>query len=220
MAYAREQADKLKALDPMVRRDEPDSIHQMRVASRRLRSTFQSFGSVLRTEDTGDLRDELRWLSHVLGDARDAEVLSERLQTEVKKIPAELDRMLADPPLGPAAGRPARRGLPADVARTYRRTGRRMRRAMRTPDGPARNVTLHGARRAAKRARYAAEVARPVFGKPARRFAGRMKQIHSVRGTHQDAVIARDTIRELGVRAHLEGENAFSYGLLPEPPTD
>jgi CHAD domain-containing protein len=259
MAYAREQAGKLKALDPMVRRDEPDSIHQMRVASRRLRSTFQSFGSVLRTEDTADLRDELRWLSHVLGDARDAEVLSERLQAEVKKIPAELvmgpvqarlrehfapleartrqavietldseryfalldelDRMLADPPLGPAAGRPARHGLPADVARTYRRTRRRMRRAMRTPDGQARNVTLHGARRAAKRARYAAEVARPVSGKPARRFAGRMKQIQSVLGTHQDAVIARDTIRELGVRAHLEGENAFSYGLLHERQT-
>jgi CHAD domain-containing protein len=195
----------------------------------------------------------------VLGDARDAEVLSERLQAEVKKISAELvmgpvqarlrehfapleartrqavietldseryfalldelDRMLADPPLGPAAGRPARHGLTADVARTYRRTRRRMRRAMRTPDGQARNVTLHGARRAAKRARYAAEAARPVSGKPARRFAGRMKQIQSVLGTHQDAVIARDTIRELGVRAHLEGENAFSYGLLHERQT-
>jgi CHAD domain-containing protein len=259
MAYAREQADRLKGLDPMVRRNEPDSIHQMRVASRRLRSTFQSFGSVVRPGETRHFRDELRWFSHVLGDARDAEVLSERLQAEVKQVPAELlmgpvqarlrehfaplegrtrqavlealdseryvalldemDRLLADPPLGPAAGRPAKDGLPMDVARTYRRTRRRMRQAKRAPDGPARNVALHGARRAAKRARYAAEVASPVYGKPARRFTRRMKTVQSVLGTHQDAVIARDMIRELGVRAHLEGENAFSYGLLHERQT-
>jgi CHAD domain-containing protein len=259
MAYVREQADVLKALDPMVRRNEPDSVHQMRVASRRLRSTFQSFGSVLRAQDTAHLRDELRWFGHVLGDARDAEVLSEHLQAEVKKAPAELvmgpvqarlrehfaplearthqavietldseryfrlldelDRMLADPPLIPAAGRPARDVLPGDVARAYRRTRRRMRRARRAPDGQARNVALHAARRAAKRARYAGEVAGPVYGKPARRFARRMKKVQSVLGTHQDAVIARDTIRELGVRAHLEGENAFTYGLLHERQT-
>jgi CHAD domain-containing protein len=131
----------------------------------------------------------------------------------------ELDQMLADPPLAPTAGRPARDGLPGDVARTYRRTRRRMRRARRAPDGQARNVALHGARRAAKRARYAGEAASPVYGKPARRFARRMKKVQSVLGTHQDAVIARDTSRELGVRAHLEGENAFSYGLLHERQT-
>jgi CHAD domain-containing protein len=94
-----------------------------------------------------------------------------------------------------------------------------MRRATRAHDEQARNVALHGARRAAKRARYAAELASPVYGKPARRFARRMKQVQSVLGTHQDAVIARGTIRELGVRAHLEGENAFSYGLLHERQT-
>jgi CHAD domain-containing protein len=259
MAYVREQADTLKALDPMVRRDEPDSVHQMRVASRRLRSTLQSFGSILRAADTSHLRDELRWFSHVLGDARDAEVLAERLQAGVRQVPAELlmgpvqarlrehfapieaqtraavlgaldseryfalldelDRLLAAPPLGPAAGHPAQDGLPAAVARTYRRTARRFRRAKRAPDGQARNVALHSARRAAKRARYAAEAASPVYGRQARRFATRMKKVQSALGTHQDAVIARDTIREIGVRAHLEGQNAFSFGLLHERET-
>jgi CHAD domain-containing protein len=259
LAYIREQADTLKALDPLVRLGEPDSVHQMRVASRRLRSTLQSFGSILRPADTGHLRDELRWFGHVLGEARDAEVLAERLQTEVQQVPAELvmgpvqarlrehfapveartraavlealdseryfvlldelDRLLADPPLGPAAGRPAEDGIPGDVARTYRRTARRMRRAKQAPDGQARDVALHGARRAAKRARYAAEAASPVYGRQARRFARRMKKIQSALGTRQDAVIARDTIREIGVRAHLEGENAFSFGLLHERET-
>jgi CHAD domain-containing protein len=51
-------------------------------------------------------------------------------------------------------------------------------------------------------------------GKKARRFAGQMKKVQSVLGEHQDAVIARTVERELGMSAHLAGENAFSYGLL------
>ena len=43
-----------------------------------------------------------------------------------------------------------------------------------------------------------------------------MKQVQSVLGEHQDAVIARQTDRELGMSADLAGENAFSYGLMYE----
>ena len=47
LAYLGEQAAALKAQDPQVRRDEPDAVHQMRVASRRLRSALQTFRHVL-----------------------------------------------------------------------------------------------------------------------------------------------------------------------------
>ena len=256
MAYVEEQARRLKALDPMVRRDEPDSVHQMRVATRRLRSTLQSFGAVLSAAGTRHLGNELRWLSHVLGDARDSEVLAGHIQSDVDHMPTELvmgpvkarlrehfapleaqtrtavlealdseryfallnglDRILASPPLGPDATVPAKKGLARAVARTYRRTDRRLRRARKAHAGEAANVALHGARRAAKRARYAAEVAQPAYGKQARRFGKQMKKLQSSLGTHQDAVIARNAIRELGVRTHLEGENAFTFGLLHE----
>lgn len=43
-----------------------------------------------------------------------------------------------------------------------------------------------------------------------------MKQLQSVLGDHQDAVIVRATAREIGIEAHLAGENAFSFGLLHE----
>ncbi len=43
-----------------------------------------------------------------------------------------------------------------------------------------------------------------------------MKQVQSVLGEHQDAVIARQTDRELGMSAYLAGENAFSYGVMYE----
>ena len=259
MAYVEEQAAKLMALDPMVRRDEPDSIHQMRVTTRRLRSTLQSFGAVVRTADTRHLGDELRWLGHVLGAARDSEVLAEHIQGSVAQVPPELvmgpvqarlrehfaplaaqtrtavlealdseryfallnelDQIVADPPLGPDATLPAKKGLARAVARAYKRTDRRMRRARRARSGEAANVALHAARRAAKRARYAAEAVSPVYGKPARRFATQMKTMQTTLGAHQDAVIARNTIREIGVRAHLEGENAFTFGLLHEHDT-
>jgi CHAD domain-containing protein len=95
-----------------------------------------------------------------------------------------------------------------------------MRRANHAPAGQARDVALHETRKAAKRARYAAEAARPALGKKdgrkARRFAKRMKDVQSALGMHQDAVIAQATARDIGVHAHLAGENAFSFGLLNE----
>jgi CHAD domain-containing protein len=91
-----------------------------------------------------------------------------------------------------------------------------MRRARRTPRGPARDVALHEARKSARRARYAAEAASPASGRPARRFARQMKKVQSVVGDHQDAVLARYEARDLGIGAYLAGENAFTYGLLYE----
>ena len=50
VAYLREQVEALKSMDPMVRRDEPDSVHKMRVATRRLRSTLRSFRKIIRRD--------------------------------------------------------------------------------------------------------------------------------------------------------------------------
>lgn len=70
--------DKLVALDPRVRRDEWDSVHQMRVATRELRSHLQTFDGVLAGERVERLLAELKELAGVLGLARDAEVVEER----------------------------------------------------------------------------------------------------------------------------------------------
>jgi CHAD domain-containing protein len=56
----------------------------------------------------------------------------------------------------------------------------------------------------------------PVLGSKARRFSRRMKAVQSVLGHHQDAVTVGETAREIGVHAHLAGENAFTFGLLCE----
>jgi CHAD domain-containing protein len=89
-AYWRAQAALLPALDPMIRRDEPDSVHDMRVATRRLRSTLKSSGQVLSLPGISGLRSELKWLGGVLGQARDNEVLASHLQAMLADLPAEL----------------------------------------------------------------------------------------------------------------------------------
>ncbi|HYK29736.1 MAG TPA: CYTH and CHAD domain-containing protein [Streptosporangiaceae bacterium] len=83
VAFLRTQAETLKSLDPAVRRNEPDAVHQMRVTTRRLRSALRSFQRII--SGTGRLAGELQWLGGVLGEARDAEVQAERLMRHIKK---------------------------------------------------------------------------------------------------------------------------------------
>jgi CHAD domain-containing protein len=128
----------------------------------------------------------------------------------------ELERLLDDPPVTAAGALPAGDELPPAVARAYRRVRRRMRRAREAPRGERRDTALHSARKAAKRARYAAEVLVPIRRKQAKRFARRMHSLQSVLGDFQDAVIARRAARDLGAKAFLAGENGFTFGLLYE----
>jgi CHAD domain-containing protein len=89
-AYATAQVEALHLRDPEVRRDLPDSIHKMRVATRRLRSALATYRPVVDRE-VGDLiRDELKWFAGELGGARDAEVLREHFLVAVSEQPQEL----------------------------------------------------------------------------------------------------------------------------------
>lgn len=56
---------------------------------------------------------------------------------------------------------------------------RRVSVADQVPDVTTRNERLHEVRKAAKRARYAAEAMEPVYGRPARQFAKAAKRVQS-----------------------------------------
>jgi len=74
--------------DPGVRvGDDPEDVHQARVATRRLRSDLRTFRGLLDQERAGPLRDELKWAADLLGDARDADVLLERLRGDADRLP-------------------------------------------------------------------------------------------------------------------------------------
>ena len=126
----------------------------------------------------------------------------------------DIDALITNPPLTRRGRRPARRELPRLIRRVDAKVTRRMRRADQRRPGPPRDAALHEVRKAAKRLRYATEVALPVLDKPARRFHKRVKTVQQLLGEHHDAVVSRPVLREIGMQAHRDGENGYTFGLL------
>jgi CHAD domain-containing protein len=90
LAHLQEQVDRLVLRDRGARTNEPDAVHQMRVATRRLRSALATYRPLLDQTRTDPLRAELKWLGQVLGQARDSEVLRWRLRDLLAAQPVEL----------------------------------------------------------------------------------------------------------------------------------
>ncbi|HWU33275.1 MAG TPA: CYTH and CHAD domain-containing protein [Marmoricola sp.] len=88
--YLAEQAARLAQLDPLVRADLPDAVHQMRVTARRLRAVLVGFDREFVAGRTARLRNDLGWLASELGRARDLEVLRERIATTAGENRGEL----------------------------------------------------------------------------------------------------------------------------------
>lgn len=86
--YLDSQVEALLAHDPRVRRAEEDAVHQMRVASRRLRSALKAFKSIV--GETDEVQEELKWLAGVLGEARDLEVIRARFAEHLEQLDPEL----------------------------------------------------------------------------------------------------------------------------------
>ncbi|MFJ9028847.1 CHAD domain-containing protein [Streptomyces sp. NPDC102274] len=254
LVYLRDQADAIITQDPAVRRDLPDSVHQLRVATRRMRSAFRTYRRILDRSVTDPVAEELKWVAAELGVDRDHEVLDERLRARIDALPRTLllgpvrgrlrswdaaqragsrsrtvavldseryltlldtiDGLLTAPPLLPDAVQPAEKVLPRAILKNYERLAGRVGHALALAPGKERDLAMHDARKAAKRARYAAEAARPALGKAAKRFAQRMKALQTTLGDHQDSVVAREALRDLAVQAHTAGESAFTWGLL------
>lgn len=132
LAHVREQVEQIKAQDLPVRLDAPDSIHKMRVATRRLRSALTTFKPLFTADVARPLRKELKWLAGELGAARDAEVMRDRVRAAVDSQRDVLD-------LGPAAD-----AATEELAQAYRDAhdrvlmeldGERYRRILVTLDG-------------------------------------------------------------------------------------
>ncbi|MGH9021728.1 MAG: CHAD domain-containing protein, partial [Acidimicrobiia bacterium] len=88
---------RLLAHDPGVRLgDDPEDVHQARVATRRLRSDLRTFGTLVDRDWAGALRSEATGVAALLGAVRDPEVLMERLLRQAATLP-ESDRAGIEP---------------------------------------------------------------------------------------------------------------------------
>jgi CHAD domain-containing protein len=253
-AHLAEQVAELHTQDTRLRADQPGSVHKLRIAARRLRSTLKTYQPLLDPGADDTIGEELSWLGQCLAPARDAQVLRERLDDLIGSEPAELvlgpvrtriddelsnayrsgrehalaaldsdryfrlldalDELLASTPLSSEADAPARKVLPRLLQRDATRLRRAVDRIAPSTDPQHHDAALHEARKKAKRLRYAAESAVPVFGKRAEKLAATSKDLQQALGQHQDTVVARARLREYGVQAHLSGENGFTFGRL------
>lgn len=87
------------------------------------------------------------------------------------RLRAGLEQLRSRPPLSARADRPASEELTRLVRRADRRVRRRYRAAQVATSPAERDRLHHEVRKAAKRARYAAEAVAPAVGEPARRYA-------------------------------------------------
>lgn len=231
--------------DPLVRIGKSvEAVHQMRVATRRLRALLRAALPLLVPEWSEQVRSELSWLAGVLGPARDLDVLIEYFQQElaslerreappVRRLIQKLirdragiqgdlvsalrtDRYLAALDLAEAGSRQPQ-VIQSDVALSGIAAAefRKLRKSVRAlPEHPS-DEDLHQVRIRGKRARYAAELAETTVGRPASRFIQRAKDLQDILGMHQDAVVAEER-----VRSYMDGSQsrtaAFAAGRMVE----
>jgi CHAD domain-containing protein len=122
-----------------------------------------------------------------------------------------LDRVVAAaaaPAILPAADAPASEVLPRLARRPWSSLEKA---ADRLATGSA-DEEFHQVRVRAKRARYAADVAALVIGRPAERLADEVARVQDLLGEHQDACVARDWLRRAAI--DVEAPAAFVAGEL------
>ena len=155
------------------------------------------------------LRDQLGLGDHLQSDQLQArKVVADAMNSQrYLDLLATLQRWRTDPPL---TSPPTLKALAKRARRAERKADRRLAEAISAGD----DAMLHRARKAAKRARYAAELRVPV-DKRAKETAKHYKQFQRVLGDHQDSVVATATLRRLAIAAGTTaGENGFTYGVL------
>lgn len=206
---------------------DPEGVHQMRVAVRRMRAALKAAGD----PELEPLSQELRWLGGILGRIRDIDVLLGHLRGQAADLPddeqAALERLLrglVEERRGArrrmlAAFRSARYAelLNALVATVNAEPGGHEPAETRTAglldviDRPHRKLVksaralgdhpldddLHALRIKGKRLRYAAELAEPAGGKPVRKLIRATKEFQDILGDHQDTVVAETEVRRL-----------------------
>ena len=231
----------LLAHDPGTRRgDDPEDLHQLRVAIRRLRAFLRAARPLVDRDWAESLRSELGWLGGHLGPARDLDVMLERFRDEIQGLDEDGegaagflealeeeraaayrdvtetldgDRYYALLDRVEAAARPPLSGDGRSLTKIFAKEAKKMRTAFDALSDESPDEELHEARIKVKRARYAADLASHELGSAGSRFVSVAKQMQDVLGAHQDAVVAQGRIRDWAASSFTP-ESGFAAGRL------
>jgi CHAD domain-containing protein len=198
-----------------------ESVHQLRVAMRRLRAALALFNSDLPRRTADMLERELQDLGRTVGSVRDLDVLAAAVAKRGRKIDARLEpavatllrhvreqRTAAHALLATALETPRTRRLTVRLATVAKRGGggeptwkvaadlvrpllRAVMRGGRGVGASSSARALHRLRIDAKRLRYALEALDGLGGDATRAFAGRLADLQDLLGDQRDATTQR-----------------------------
>jgi triphosphatase len=236
----------MMAHEPGVRLGEdPEELHDMRVATRRLSAALKLYSDALPKRSERYERD-LRWVGGALGEVRDLDVHLQRLSEEAAsrngEVLEEVVSLLRERRVE------ARRGmlealdsnryerLIANFSATLRR-GRspsptapileaapnlvrdrykKVRKSSNTLSEDSPPEHFHELRKKGKRLRYAWEPLQEIYGKPAQKMVKLLKNMQDDLGDHQDLIVAAGLMEELGSAGDRPPQDAFSMGSMGE----
>jgi triphosphatase len=235
----------MMAHEPGVRLGEdPEELHDMRVATRRLRAALKLYSDALPKRSERYERD-LRWVGGALGEVRDLDVHLQRLCEEASRNGEVLEEVVS---LLRERRVEARRGmlealdsnryerLIANFSATLRR-GRspsptapileaapnlvrdrykKVRKSANTLSEDSPPEHFHELRKKGKRLRYAWEPLQEIYGKPAQKMVKLLKNMQDDLGDHQDLIVAAGLMEELGSAGDRPPQDAFSMGSMGE----
>lgn len=221
-----------------------EALHQMRVATRRIRAILRAVRSFLAPEWTEHVRQEVGWIGSLLGEVRDWDVLLESFRQNFQDFPANeqrpfqsiLNKFEDQRSISRARlleGLRSDRYLnllnhfedslthlpfqpsPLTIVDLARKAFHKLQDFVNTSNSLFPKPNLHRTRILLKRARYALELAEPLLGKRAQRFLQQAKFTQDLLGQHQDAIVAED--RLLALKQHARGTGmAYVIGLMVE----
>jgi triphosphatase len=224
--------------------EDPEDLHDMRVATRRLRAALKLYSAFLPKRSERYERD-LRWVAGALGEVRDLDVHLEWLSEENSRNGEVLEEVVS---LLRERRVEARRGmlqaldsnryqrLIATFSATLRRGRsptptapivkaapylvrdryRKVRKAANMLSEDSSPEHFHELRKKGKRLRYALEPLQEIYGKPAQKMVKLLKKTQDDLGDHQDLIVACGLMEELGGARDRPPQSAFSMGTMAE----
>ncbi|GJL59386.1 MAG: hypothetical protein NPIRA03_22430 [Nitrospirales bacterium] len=221
-----------------------EALHRMRVATRRMRAIVRAARGFFTPEWTGHIRQELGWVGSLLGEVRDWDVLlislrqnfqdlsiheQRAFQSILKKFEDQrsmaraqlLEGLRSDRYLHllthfeDSLSRLPFQPSPLTISDLAKKAFHKVQDFVNASNSLFPKADLHRTRILLKRARYAIELAEPLFGKRGKRFLEQAKYTQDLLGHHQDAVVAEQ--RLLAIKQHSRGTGiAYVTGLMVE----
>ena len=228
LAVLKQEGNRFAALGhEVLSTQDPEAVHQTRVAARRMRAALHCFGDYL-PKHVVQVDGELRWAFHALGNVRDVDVLAAGLKETCpdsharRALLAELrDKRLAAWEILCATLTSERyteligaldeisRLSASDLNKAAQKPAvtvapglisdehAKVWKRVRKDTGSMSKPELHELRKRAKRFRYTLEFFSAFYGKPSRWVLRRLKSLQNQLGAYVDSTLAMEAMQEI-----------------------